>query len=311
MASDIEDVKYLKDKLFSALKIPQSYLSRAEGAEEDKATLAQKDIRFARTIQRLQRSVVAELEKVGIIHLYTLGYRGDDLTKFKLTLSNPSQIAAMQELEHLRAKFEISAAATEGYFSKAWIYRNIFRLSEDEIVRIQREMFHDSKLAAAIEAAGQAPEESGGGGGGGGGDLDMGGDAGGDDLGGDLDMGGDEGGGEDDTLLAAPGKREGYLTPGAKGKVYHPEKVDSRSQGARTRSTKSKWADEKASFTPRNTMPGLSDLKTLSRGISESERTNYSEEEKLLLEVNQELTDWQVETLVKGLEDKKNKQLKG
>ena len=310
MANDIEDVKYLKDKLFAALKIPQSYLSRGEGADEDKATLAQKDIRFARTIQRLQRSVVAELEKVGIIHLYTLGYRGDDLTKFSLKLNNPSQIAALQELEHMRAKFEIAGAATEGYFSKAWIYRNIFRLTEDEVIRIQREMFYDSKLSAAIEAAGEAPEA---GDAGGGGELDLGGD---DTGGGDeLDLGGDEGGDEgggDETLLAAPGKREGYLTPGAKGKVYHPEKVDSRPQGARTRSTKSKWADEKASFTIRNTMPGLSDLRTLSRGISEGQETTYNDsEEKLLLEVNQELTEWEVNALVKNLENKKNKQLKG
>ncbi len=72
---DIDDVKYLRDKLFSALKIPASYLSRGEGAEEDKTTLAQKDIRFARTIQRLQRSVISELEKIGIIHLYTLGFQ--------------------------------------------------------------------------------------------------------------------------------------------------------------------------------------------------------------------------------------------
>lgn len=59
---DIEDVKYLRDKLFSALKIPGSYLSNEAGEGEDKTTLAQKDIRFARTVQRLQRSVVAELE---------------------------------------------------------------------------------------------------------------------------------------------------------------------------------------------------------------------------------------------------------
>ena len=75
---DIDDVKYLRDKLFSALKIPMSYLSRGEGADEDKATLAQKDIRFARTIQRLQRSIVAELEKIGVIHLFTLGYRANE-----------------------------------------------------------------------------------------------------------------------------------------------------------------------------------------------------------------------------------------
>ncbi len=304
---DIDDVKYLRDKLFSALKVPQSYLSRGDGADEDKATLAQKDIRFARTIQRLQRSVVAELEKVGIIHLYTLGYRGSDLTKFKLKLNNPSQIASMQELEHMRAKFEIADSATEGYFSKAWVYRNIFRLTEEEVVRIEREMFHDSKLTAALEAAGEIPESGDGGGGGDFGDDDLGGD----DLGGD-DLGGDEGGDEPDSaLLAAPGKRDGYLTPGAKGKVYHPEKVDSRPQGAKKRSTKSKWSDETASFTPRNTMPGMSDLKTLSRGIYEGNETTYTDkEEKLLLEVNQELTDWEVKALVKNLEKKDNKQLK-
>ena len=304
---DIDDVKYLRDKLFAALKIPQSYLSRSEGADEDKATLAQKDIRFARTIQRLQRSVIAELEKVGIIHLYTLGYRGEDLTKFGLRLNNPSQIAAMQELEHMKTKFEVADSATEGYFSKAWVYRNIFRLTEEEVIRIQREMFHDSKFAAAIEAAGEAPEGGEGGGGDFGGDEDFG-DEGGEDF--DL---GDEGGDEPESaLLSAPGKRDGYLTPGAKGKVYHPEKVDSRPSGARTRSIKSKWSDETASNTPRNVMPGMSDLKSLSRGIYEGNETTYTDaDEKLLLEVNQELTDWQVKSIVKELEKKNNKQLKG
>jgi hypothetical protein len=85
---DIDDVKYLRDKLFSALKVPASYLTNLEGADEDKTTLAQKDIRFARTIQRLQRSIITELEKVGIIHLYTLGYKGADLISFKTTHPN-------------------------------------------------------------------------------------------------------------------------------------------------------------------------------------------------------------------------------
>jgi hypothetical protein len=75
----IDDIKYLRDKLFSALKIPQAYLAMGEGASEDKTTLAQKDIRFSRTVQRLQRVIIAELTKIGIIHLYTLGFRGDDL----------------------------------------------------------------------------------------------------------------------------------------------------------------------------------------------------------------------------------------
>ena len=92
-----------------------------EGATEDKTTLAQKDIRFARTIQRLQRVIIAELEKIGIIHLFTLGFRGDDLLSFKLSLNNPSKIAELQELEHWKQKFDVAGAATEGFFSKRWI----------------------------------------------------------------------------------------------------------------------------------------------------------------------------------------------
>ena len=68
----------LSDKLFSALKVPKAYLAQSD-AMEDKATLAQKDIRFARTIQRLQRVIIAEIHKMAVVHLYTLGYRGDDL----------------------------------------------------------------------------------------------------------------------------------------------------------------------------------------------------------------------------------------
>jgi hypothetical protein len=149
---DIDDVKYLKNKLFAALKIPQAYLFQGEGADtEDKTTLAQKDIRFARTIQRLQRALIAELEKVGVIHLYTIGYRGEDLISFKLSLSNPSKIAELQELEHWRMKFDTAGSATEGFFSKRWIAQHLFAMSDEEFIRNQREMFHDRKFDVALE----------------------------------------------------------------------------------------------------------------------------------------------------------------
>ncbi len=206
----------LEINCFLHLKVPQSYLSRGEGAEEDKTTLAQKDIRFARTIQRLQRVVIAELEKMAIIHLYTIGYRGDDLLSFKLSLNNPSKISEMQDLEHWKAKFDIATGATEGFFSRRWIAQNLLHLSEDEFLRNQREMFYDKQHDAALEAV--AAEAATGGaaggdlGGGLGGDLGGGGELGGD-LGGDLgggaggDLGGDLGGAPDTGWRTRPRRR--------------------------------------------------------------------------------------------------------
>ena len=189
----IDDVKYLRDKLFSALKIPQAYLAMGEGAAEDKTTLAQKDVRFSRTIQRLQRVISAELEKIGIIHLYTLGFRGDDLVSFKTVLNNPSKIAELQEIEHWKSKFDIAASATEGFFSRRWVSDNIFGMSHEEFLRNQREMFYDRKQDAALQAVAEAAAAGEAGGMGG----DLGGDLGGDpmgDLGGDPmgDLGGEE-----------------------------------------------------------------------------------------------------------------------
>ena len=177
---DIDDVKYLRDKLFSALKIPAAYISSdSDKAVEDKTTLAQKDIRFARTIQRLQRSIISELEKIGIIHLYTLGYREEDLVSFTCHLNNPSKIAEMQELEHWKTKFDIAGSATEGFFSKQWLAKTLFGMSDDEFVRNRREMFYDKRFEAALETVGEAEQA----------EMTAGIDAGVD----DLDTGGDTG----------------------------------------------------------------------------------------------------------------------
>ena len=320
--TQIDDIKYLRDKLFSALKIPQSYLTMGEGAEEDKTTLAQKDIRFSRTIQRLQRVIIAELTKIGIIHLYTLGFRGDDLLSFNLHLNNPSKISELQEIEHWKQKFDIAGSATEGYFSRRWVTENIFGMSHEEFLRNQREMYYDRKHDAALQqvaeqaAAGETAGALGG-------DMagDMGGDLGGA-LGGDLggpeempaadagpDPAADPGAGEDSALLAVPpGSRNApRLTPGSKGKAYHPVKTDKRKSGARSRSYASKYSKEKSSSAIRNVMPAHSDIKSLigmdgvSTGIYEQQQSTYklkeiSEEEKLF-HVNDSLRG-----LIEGLE---------
>ncbi|MDP3986714.1 MAG: portal protein [Nanoarchaeota archaeon] len=287
---DIDDVKYLRDKLFAALKVPMSYLSRGEGADEDKSTLAAKDIRFARTIQRLQKSLISELTKIGLVHLYVLGYRNEDLLSFELSLNNPSKISELQELEHWRTKFDVATAATEGFFDRRWIAEKLFSVSEEEFQRCQRGMYYDRWMDAQLNAI---AEGAGGEGGGGGGGLDA---LGSEDAGGSGELEApDEAPKEDDSvLLAAPGKRnEPYLTPGAKGKLYFPVNSDKRDMGARKRSFQSDFAKEASGGSTRNIFKGYSDLKSLSKGISESLETNYSDEvvkeEKNIHSINYEI----------------------
>ena len=83
---------YLRNKLLASLKIPQPYYGYAEKASESKATLAAEDVRFARTVERIQRIMVSELTKIGIVHLYSQGYTDADLVNFDLELTNPSKI---------------------------------------------------------------------------------------------------------------------------------------------------------------------------------------------------------------------------
>ena len=311
MTATIEDVKYLRDKLFSALKVPQSYLTMGDGAQEDKTTLAQKDIRFARTIQRLQRVVIAELEKIGIVHLFTMGFRNEDLLSFKLGLNNPSKIAELQELEHWDKKFSVAGNATEGYFSKRWVAEHLFGLSEEEFIRMQREMFYDKKFAAGLEAAGQTPAEGGGADAGGGlGDL---GDLGGDEGGGDLDLGGDAGdvaagdespgaeGGDqnDDVLLAEPPAKRDDEPTYKRGKYKRHQ--TSYSKGGRKKNMKNQATGEYGN-TYRTTFQGKSGfggLDSLARGITED--INNNEEEKLFSASKQ--VDTLIESLLKRVKE--------
>jgi len=152
-ATAIEDVEYIQKKLFAALKIPKAYLGYDEGLGA-KATLSQEDIRFSRTVNRIQRTVIAELNKLAIIHLFSNGFEGEDLLDFTLRLSNPSTIAQQQKLELYRSRFEIaqSAMTTEGMVSRDWVRKNVFKMTDDDIEAITVGRVVDREQDLEIEA---------------------------------------------------------------------------------------------------------------------------------------------------------------
>jgi hypothetical protein len=156
----IEDIDYLKNKLFAALKVPKAYLSYDENVN-GKATLAAEDVRFARTIERLQRTIVSELTKIAIIHLYSLGITDAEMVNFELSLTNASTIYEQEKINLWSEKVRL-ASDIKGLnmLSNDWIYQNVFGISNDQVNDERVRLINDLKdrfRYNAIEQEGNDP----------------------------------------------------------------------------------------------------------------------------------------------------------
>jgi hypothetical protein len=160
----VEDIEYLRNKLMAALKVPKAFLGYEEQVGS-KATLAAEDVRFARTIERIQRIVVSELTKIAIVHLYVQGYTDADLVNFDLGLTNPSTIYEQEKIELWTSKTSLaSSMLQDGIVSTDWIYRNIFGFTEEEIKKEDEGIVFDFKQKfrrGQIETEGNDPAKSG------------------------------------------------------------------------------------------------------------------------------------------------------
>jgi hypothetical protein len=160
----IQDVTYLRDKLFAALKVPKAFM----GYDKDlsgKATLAAEDIRFARTIDRIQRITLSELYKIALVHLYSQGYTGEQLTNFELDLTGPSIIYDQEKIALLTQKVDLAQKIMEAKLLPTdWIYDNVFHFSQDEYDEYRDLLAEDQKRAfrlTQIAAEGNDPKVTG------------------------------------------------------------------------------------------------------------------------------------------------------
>jgi len=142
----IEDIDYVKHKMMAALKIPKPFLGYDEGVE-GKSTLASLDIRFARTIERIQKIVVSELTKIAIIHLYSQGYEDSDLVNFELSLTAPSIIYDQQKVALMNEKIQLANTMKDSKLvSDRYIYEYIFNMSEEQWLQERNDIIEDLKL---------------------------------------------------------------------------------------------------------------------------------------------------------------------
>lgn len=148
---EIADIEYIQKKLLAALRIPKAFLGFEEVVGEGK-TLALMDIRFARTINKIQKSLIQELNKIALIHLYLLGLE-DELSNFTLSLTNPSAQSDLLRIEQWKEKIGLYKDATSDQsqigilpVSHTWAKKNILGMSDSEVIldlqqqRIERAM---------------------------------------------------------------------------------------------------------------------------------------------------------------------------
>ena len=163
--SATEDVEYLLSKLIAALKVPKPYLTFDEGLSS-KANLSQEDIRFSRTIHTLQKIVLSELNKLAILHLYAIGFDGEDLLDFEIKFSNPSTVALQQKLALIASRLETAGKAWDlaketGMLDMEYIQKEIlgFRMNEIVSMRLgsQQDQLRMAELKSLLE---RKPEEN-------------------------------------------------------------------------------------------------------------------------------------------------------
>lgn len=158
------DVEYLRDKMFAALKIPKAYFGY-EGDLQGKATLAAEDIRFARTVERIQRIVESELTKIALVHLYAQGFTGESLTNFDIKLSTPSVIFEQEKVALLKEKIDLARQMMEiDLFPSDHIYEKLFAMSEDKYNEYRDLVREDKKRKfrlSQLENEGNDPAVSG------------------------------------------------------------------------------------------------------------------------------------------------------
>ena len=161
--NDIADVEYLQNKLFAAIKVPRAYLNYADKLEGG-STLAQADLRFARTVNRMQEAVLLELRRIANIHLYFLGFE-DDMDNFSLKLTNPSTQQELLKLEVTKLRLEVFKEMYNPEITSPTSYtyamQNVLGFSDAEIKLILKQKKVEKKMFAEIDEAAEIYKKTG------------------------------------------------------------------------------------------------------------------------------------------------------
>jgi hypothetical protein len=162
--SEIADIEYIQKKLLTAIRVPKAFLGFEEVVGDGKS-LALQDIRFARTMNRIQKSMLQELNKIAIIHLFLLGFE-DELENFVLTLTNPSSQADLLKIDVWKEKmllYKDAVTPIEGIapVSNSWAKKHILGFSDDEIKLDIQQQRIEKAVSKELELTGEIIKKTG------------------------------------------------------------------------------------------------------------------------------------------------------
>jgi hypothetical protein len=148
----MDDIEYFRDKMFSSIKVPKSYLGQEQGVA--RAVLSSEDVRFARTVLRVQRELKNGIRKVGRIHLMAKNI-DPSTVDFEIRMTVPSAIFELAQLEVRNARADLAARMND-FLSLHWILKNVFSLPDEDIEIVIRERGEDAVRAAVAQGKGEA-----------------------------------------------------------------------------------------------------------------------------------------------------------
>ena len=141
----IEDVEYLRQKMMSALRVPNAFLGYEQNIE-GKNTLSQQSIKFGNAVSNIQKIVANELTKIGIVHLFSQGIRDERLVDFSLGLTHPSHFLEQQKIDLLESKYQlVRTAEDQNLHSTEWLMKNVFNMNQKEIKKERLRKIEDWK----------------------------------------------------------------------------------------------------------------------------------------------------------------------
>lgn len=143
---DVDDVKYFRDKLLASLKVPKDYIVEKDQSPERKANLSQLDVKFARVVGRIQKSIEIGLETIAKRHLLIKGYPFMQVHKLKIKLPEPSDLSAkrMLDLDEQKARV-VQAVKGLGIFPQEKIYKDYYQMNDNDIEKIKQQLKKEMK----------------------------------------------------------------------------------------------------------------------------------------------------------------------